>query len=1107
MDTLNRNGPLNDRISFLLKEVNFGDAISQEGFLQLYRELRASYECQENASPASDYAGEQDEEVKHLCTQASLLFVARVLFAAQAQGGRTVSNFGCPISRIVAAAGINLLDFFREVNVVVSKLSSYFEARGGSSRLFAQQAQLKENSETVVVMGLLAKKYKDNFGMLLHQLDFFKQIVLKLGWNAFLVLRIKLLSSFPDVVSCVELLPCVFAILVSHAPQLPDCLSHVSGAEYRSALLKSLSEICKADYSRVQARIPSVEALLSHVLTSAVPEWREAASHAQLESNLAKSATAAEKCTFPGVVDLVSSRLLEGLVTDGNRMQRALSALETEYAQHYTRGGSELDEREFLFTDFTKFASPRFSPRHMQSAVMKLRAGPLPIRQGSLLGPGAHTTASYAISPSSMNPKTSLLARMHSPLPKLNLGVETGPPVTPVSEIMSTSAWLRGITASLAAEPSPSVMRYLAEVAVPPDGEQGACVTVTLSAAEQLNQRVQELVSCIMPEEKIPSLLGSFPLLQPSLVSERRIEVTKVYYLSLERILQAEEKNNGVAGVTSLLSAGKFHRALVACSAEVVTACYRMVSCTFPKVLDALHIKAFDLAKMIQCFVRSITTLPRDLKRHLFLVEEKILESLAWEADSPLYSLICSTVAQDELLEECATFEDDTTDKTMQAPKSLVLIPDTSASPLSTKRPQDSNVLEFSPVKKARMEGSQHAVHRYLRKLPPCIGAKFVESAHTDGCAAALNHFCCKVLKLAAFRLAVLCDNFDFSPLQRLDVNTKVYQTIEHALFFQTHLFYNRHIDQIILSALYGFCKVHRLAQVSFREIIAHYRKQPQAQPSIFRSVVVEQSNPSLQVGRRADIIAFYNQVFVPCMKSFLLRSGKGEYPGTIGPTIGSPDNVTGELKGDISISCGAPAMEGELSAAHDSAGKMTQIMKQLGLEALRSPGTEHQRSHAGNRGVLMRFGVPTDNAVDGVHVMDSAQNCAALLTSAHEMEVRAGLNTCTPGKRTEHQIPDGLAALLQALDSQQGGADNCGTESQQYCEVGSRLNAGPGWVLRPVGLDGGPKSCTGLDQSFNGQAACAGLDVFDDADTYDCSQFQKTCRRQRTPNRKHGSD
>lgn len=31
---------------------------------------------------------------------------------------------------------------------------------------------------------------------------------------------------------------------------------------------------------------------------------------------------------------------------------------------------------------------------------------------------------------------------------------------------------------------------------------------------------------------------------------------------------------------------------------------------------------------------------------------------------------------------------------------------------------------------------------------------------------------------------------------------------VQHVVYQQTHLLYNRHLDQILLSALYGVCKV-----------------------------------------------------------------------------------------------------------------------------------------------------------------------------------------------------------------------------------------------------------------------------------------------------------
>ncbi len=74
------------------------------------------------------------------------------------------------------------------------------------------------------------------------------------------------------------------------------------------------------------------------------------------------------------------------------------------------------------------------------------------------------------------------------------------------------------------------------------------------------------------------------------------------------------------------------------------------------------------------------------------------------------------------------------------------------------------------------------------------------------------------------------------------------------------------------------------MGQTTFKEIIAHYRKQPQATQEVFRSVIITQTNPGLVVLSRGDIIAFYNQAFVPPMKQYLL---KGEAAATT--AIGLP--------------------------------------------------------------------------------------------------------------------------------------------------------------------------------------------------------------------------
>lgn len=75
-----------------------------------------------------------------------------------------------------------------------------------------------------------------------------------------------------------------------------------------------------------------------------------------------------------------------------------------------------------------------------------------------------------------------------------------------------------------------------------------------------------------------------------------------------------------------------------------------------------------------------------------------------------------------------------------------------------------------------------------------------------------LHDFLRKVLKLAWFRLGFLCQALNFGGHDPSTVRQKVYDTVEYALYMQTNLMYNRHLDQLLLSALYGFCKVRTSA-------------------------------------------------------------------------------------------------------------------------------------------------------------------------------------------------------------------------------------------------------------------------------------------------------
>ena len=62
------------------------------------------------------------------------------------------------------------------------------------------------------------------------------------------------------------------------------------------------------------------------------------------------------------------------------------------------------------------------------------------------------------------------------------------------------------------------------------------------------------------------------------------------------------------------------------------------------------------------------------------------------------------------------------------------------------------------------------------------------------------------------------------------------------------------------------------LRQVSFKEMLQHYKRQPQCKTDVFRTVIIEQSLDDLAVTKTGDIIEFYNSVLIPSLKSFVLE-------------------------------------------------------------------------------------------------------------------------------------------------------------------------------------------------------------------------------------------
>ncbi|KAF8560839.1 hypothetical protein P879_09006, partial [Paragonimus westermani] len=133
---------------------------------------------------------------------------------------------------------------------------------------------------------------------------------------------------------------------------------------------------------------------------------------------------------------------------------------------------------------------------------------------------------------------------------------------------------------------------------------------------------------------------------------------------------------------------------------------------------------------------------------------------------------------------------------------------------------------------------------------------------------------------MASLRLRDLCERLS---LQR-DLMTKVWTCLEQAVVHETGLFRDRCLDQILLSCLYGVCKVVLYRPLSFLDIIQVYRMQPQSHRDVYRSVLINHVTYGRTNGEeRGDISRFYNVVFLNKMKDYVRKASSSSYASRSG--------------------------------------------------------------------------------------------------------------------------------------------------------------------------------------------------------------------------------
>ena len=95
-------------------------------------------------------------------------------------------------------------------------------------------------------------------------------------------------------------------------------------------------------------------------------------------------------------------------------------------------------------------------------------------------------------------------------------------------------------------------------------------------------------------------------------------------------------------------------------------------------------------------------------------------------------------------------------------------------------------------------------------------------------------------------RLGELCDRLGITDQA---FRRKMWTCFEHSVCLYTDLMKDRHMDQMLMCAIYIMFKVTNTSG-NFQEIMKHYRNLPQAASHVYRSVLIKRNSgepPSAQ--------------------------------------------------------------------------------------------------------------------------------------------------------------------------------------------------------------------------------------------------------------------
>lgn len=486
-----------------------------------------------------------------------------------------------------------------------------------------------------------------------------------------------------------------------------------------------------------------------------------------------------------------------------DRAALLMRKLSSKYQQ--TLQLDEIDERIFIVSEMKITTPLKFTPFARQGMANKLitPSKPEDSDAASKKLKGSKRTLNYEVhakAKESVNFSTKFNEIKFEQYPAKSPYAASNklPTATPITRAMEMNNWLQNHISKCTADHASGLSVYLCALMSPAD-----C------------KGVLQVVDKVMAQLNAALASDSTQI--------KAHDVKALYLRIVDSVVEMEEKKLAKEDIGRVLRNSEFHKAAMAAATEVVLFVNNSMAIRFEQILDLCELGAFEFWKLVAVFLKFDPTMPAPLKLHFQQIEVKVITFLAWQKNSAMHRLLGKMVEKERMEEK----------KNAIRIENSYCLEDSKALPLHNEEAKNNEPsFRFNAC----------SLEVYLNNSGE------ITPAH--------EYFFKRVLHVVASKIVSLSEVLGIT-----DESTKekLWELMKYCLSSETDLLIDRHIDQILLCAVYAVSKMTG-SKITFNTIISQYISIYSYASDFITSLFF---HIRIDDKKHEDLIGFYNHVFI----------------------------------------------------------------------------------------------------------------------------------------------------------------------------------------------------------------------------------------------------